>query len=769
MDISARKAIPNLVLIALVYWNPTAADTQVSAECGIAAAGSIEVGGSVWIECGTPAKLLNLITEQQAFRKSQLARIKDVAAHLGINDCAAEELLAEVARQALPAGENAVRLAKLAAELRGTQADQDSVHADGLVSEGSIEVSRHVVVGLHPQELEDLMQQMRNVDARYLTRIDNLGKALQFSRCATSKFLQILDRKDVPPEKLSETLTKIANEHRKTVAELSALTTPDPQLVELKRLAMKAVDNGDYETAKRHLALAREILDEKSKETAPVAQDKASIAAIEARTELTELRYEEAANLFEEAADHSREAGKPMGRARNLELAGAAFQDAGLYRDALSSYRKALTIRKEKPDESPTGAVITTLNNMGGLRFSASDYRNAKKRFDEALIEIDQSSARIDVDLRATLEAVSHSGLADVSVAISEYDTAEEHYAQALSLMEFLHGTDDRLLLPTITNWGWLKMNRGEYRCAESLFVRAKTISKSGGKAPTLDAAATENNLAALYFKTGRYEQAEKTWKQVAEIYEQKLGATHPATLVVTQNRARALRKKGKLGEAEEVYDLALSNWETIALDEGQVQGSHLVIASLHAGLGDLYFDQNRLTEARAQYEDAIGKAKTMLRDSDVAANSLVIAGYKHDLAIVCEELGDYSEALEHLEKAVNTMETKLPANHPDLGTASNSLGRVLMHLGRPGDAVRHYLTAVAAAERSQQPLKAAARRRRLAFAYKELQEIDEARSHLEAAQELYANLGPEEAEDLARLLDEVGHELSELNGEPKR
>jgi len=76
------------------------------------------------------------------------------------------------------------------------------------------------------------------------------------------------------------------------------------------------------------------------------------------------------------------------------------------------------------------------------------------------------------------------------------------------------------------------------------------------------------------------------------------------------------------------------------------VQGSHLVIASLHAGLGDLHFDQNRFTDAKKQYEEAIQMAKMQLRDEDVVANSLVIAGYAHDLAVVCEELQEYEDAL---------------------------------------------------------------------------------------------------------------------------
>ncbi len=766
MNRPARLAVPALALLELFAWPPqTVADTQVSAECGVAAAGSIEVGGSVWIDC-TPSKLVDLMEEQQAFRKSQLARIQDVAKDLGVSDCAAEELLAKVARESLPEGQTATRLAELAAELRGHQEGQDTLAPRGLVSDGSIEVAGHLVVGLPPHELDDLMRQVRDVDKGYLARIENLGRALKFSRCATAKFLQILDEKNVPPEQLSAKLTEIASQHRKTVADLKKLTTQDPQIAELRKLATKAIDDGNYESAKESLAVAQGILDKKTGETAPVSRDKATISAIQARAELTELHYATAAALFEEAAHNSLDAGKPGDHAHNLELAAGAFQDAGLYADAFDRYQEALKSLKKNPGDSPAEAVVTTLNNMGGLHFSESDYRNARKRFEEALIQATQLRGKIDVDLQASLEAVTHSGLADVDVASSDHDSAEAHYVQALSLLESLHGAQDLALLPTITNWGWLETNRGEYRNAESLFLRARAISRSGGKPPSLNAAATENNLATLYYTTGRYDEADERWKYVQEIYGQKLGKTHPATLVVTQNRARAQRNKGNLDEAEKIYDQALSTWETLAMDERQIQGSHLIIASLHAGLGDLHYDQERFTDAKEQYEEAIFMAELQLRDKNMVANSLAIAGYEHDLAVVLEELGEYEDAAEHLEKAVKTMTAKLPEHHPDLGTASNSLARVLVQLGKLEEAIPHNVTAITIAERTQRPLKVAARNRQLAAIYRELGRHEEARHHLEVAQEIYVSLGSEQAEELAQTREEINRELSELSGE---
>jgi tetratricopeptide (TPR) repeat protein len=758
-------AAAGLAVVALLSWAPPAsAETRVSAVCGVAAGGSIRVGGSISIIC-TPRALLDLIHEQQAFRDAQSERIKQIATDLNLSRCEAEELVAAVAREPPPPGEIGEWLARLARERRSRPApDQDRVREDGIAEQGSIDVERHLAVGIPPEDLEELMQQVRRVDERYLARLEGLASDLRFSRCATANFLAILGQKEVPPEQLSDKLTEIANGHLKLVERLRALTTRDPKIAELRARATAAIAGGDYETADRLLRDADAIVSRSAPAVSPVMRDKAQIVAARAELERAQLRYMPAAELFEEAASHFETAGNAPDQARYLDLAGGAYQDAGLYTRAQTLYEEALQCSENHQDEVPEEAVITILNNIGGLYFAQSDYTNAIDRFSQAL-QATRCGEGLDAGVQVALEAASHGGLADAKVTINDFDSAEDHYAQALSLTELVHGGDHPTLVPILTNWAWLETIRGEYGRAESLYLRAVAINDTRDPAGPLEAAATQNNLAGLYYSLRRYDEAESLWTRVKGVYEAQLGEDHHATLVVSQNIAKALMKRGKLSEAERLYDHALAVWETNARKKRQVEKTHLVIASLHAGLADLYVRQHRLDEAKKKYDKAISLAESQLGDDEIVEQSLVIAGYENDRAVVYERLGDLEAARDDLQHALGTMASKLGEDHPDSGTAASNLARVLMRLGRLDDAVPLYRTAITVAERSQRPPLVASRSRNLAKVYQGLGNLAEARRQLEKTRRIYQELGPEYAERL----EAVEGELAALDGEAGR
>jgi tetratricopeptide (TPR) repeat protein len=141
-----------------------------------------------------------------------------------------------------------------------------------------------------------------------------------------------------------------------------------------------------------------------------------------------------------------------------------------------------------------------------------------------------------------------------------------------------------------------------------------------------------------------------------------------------------------------------------------------------------------------------------------------VIAGYEHDLSVVYEAREECEEAGEHLERAVRIMEEKLPAEHPDLGTASHSLARVLARLDRGEEAVPYLARAIRIAEQTRRPLKVASRSRELAAVFKGLGRGEEARRQLEVARAVYAGLAPEQAEEHAVAIRELDRELAELD-----
>ncbi|MEH2162514.1 MAG: tetratricopeptide repeat protein, partial [Nostoc sp.] len=78
---------------------------------------------------------------------------------------------------------------------------------------------------------------------------------------------------------------------------------------------------------------------------------------------------------------------------------------------------------------------------------------------------------------------------------------------------------------------------------AEPLYLQALELRKRllGDNHP--DVAASLNNLAELYFFTGRYSEAEPLYLQAFAICEQTLGVDHPNTITVRGNYAIFLRE----------------------------------------------------------------------------------------------------------------------------------------------------------------------------------------------------------------------------------
>jgi tetratricopeptide (TPR) repeat protein len=70
--------------------------------------------------------------------------------------------------------------------------------------------------------------------------------------------------------------------------------------------------------------------------------------------------------------------------------------------------------------------------------------------------------------------------------------------------------------------------------------------------------ATTAGNLAALYYRTGRYSDAEPLFKRVLAIMEETRGADHPDLPLAVRNLAQLYFNQGRYAEAEPLYKRSL-------------------------------------------------------------------------------------------------------------------------------------------------------------------------------------------------------------------
>jgi tetratricopeptide (TPR) repeat protein len=198
------------------------------------------------------------------------------------------------------------------------------------------------------------------------------------------------------------------------------------------------------------------------------------------------------------------------------------------------------------------------------------------------------------------------------------------------------------------------------------------------------DVANSLDSLAGLYYRQGRYSDAEPLFVRALTIREQQLGANHPATGTSLNKLANLYRSIGRYSDAEPLYLRAL------AIKEDYYP---LTAHSLY-GLANLYRSIGRYSDAEVSYVRALA-----IRERISGANNLIIADILNNLASLYRSIGRYSDAEPLYVRALAIREQQLGANHPDTAIILNNLASLYRSIGRYGDAEPLYIRALSIKE----------------------------------------------------------------------
>ena len=115
------------------------------------------------------------------------------------------------------------------------------------------------------------------------------------------------------------------------------------------------------------------------------------------------------------------------------------------------------------------------------------------------------------------------------------------------------------------------------------------------------------SNLTGLYFRQGRYEEAELLSEQTLQLRRETLGETHPDTLVSLNNLAFIYKTQGRYGEAKPLLEETLQlRLETLGETHPHTLDSLNNLALLHSSWGNY-------REAELLYEQAFQLAASIL------------------------------------------------------------------------------------------------------------------------------------------------------------
>ena len=222
------------------------------------------------------------------------------------------------------------------------------------------------------------------------------------------------------------------------------------------------------------------------------------------------------------------------------------------------------------------------------------------------------------------------------------------------------------------------------------------------------------NNLASLYYDSGRDEEAIPIYREVLRIRERTLGPVHPEVAVSLNNLASAYVATGRYSDAEALY------LRSLEIRQEALGPNHPRVANAYNNLASLYHRQGRFREAEALYQRAVTILEreialepdpTTARLKDQAtryqlggqypqaqsyyeqalANEKQISGTEHprtasatrDLAVVRGLQGDTQESASLFSQALSLFSGSLGPSHPEVGRTLGDLGELHRREGR--------------------------------------------------------------------------------------
>ena len=280
-----------------------------------------------------------------------------------------------------------------------TVAAQTRIEAPGGVAAQNI-TNSPINFGLTPEQVKELTEAAARGAAAPLTAtIVDLSKRLGVTKDATKTLLRIVGEQDVPLERLSETLNRVANDYKRLLAQAAALNPDNPTARGLVERAQNAITAGRLGEARQLLAQARQAqiaAAEEARKLRDQAQAAANAqllgAAASTATEggvaMTERHYGEAADLFKQAAalvpeGHSDETlGYLERQADALYRQGDEFGDNPALIDSITIRKKTiqLTSRERVPLD-----WATTQMNLGTALSTLGERESGTARLEEAV------------------------------------------------------------------------------------------------------------------------------------------------------------------------------------------------------------------------------------------------------------------------------------------------------------------------------------------------------------------------------------------------
>jgi len=262
-------------------------------------------------------------------------------------------------------------------------------------------------------------------------------------------------------------------------------------------------------------------------------------------------------------------ADRPLLEAAFRETIGQTYHSLGLYENAESHLRAAVTIRRSFAEPQPEPLVHALLELAKTLR-ERQRHQDADAACREAL---EHAKGHWGAEHEQVARALTQQG--EVRYSMQDFETAERLHRQALGIRREFAGADAAGTAMSLRYLAELYHTVERHAEAQRHYEEALAILNRRGD--VRGQARVMNRLANLFRAQGDQAGAERMHRRVQALLREQLGDQHNEVATSLINLAALLRRQSRHREAESLYQEALAIYRHLYGDLHRNVGSALL------------------------------------------------------------------------------------------------------------------------------------------------------------------------------------------------
>jgi tetratricopeptide (TPR) repeat protein/tRNA A-37 threonylcarbamoyl transferase component Bud32 len=343
------------------------------------------------------------------------------------------------------------------------------------------------------------------------------------------------------------------------------------------------------------------------------------------------------------------------------------------------SYRAAKFVRRHRLAVAAIAAVFVTLLVAAVVTaHQAALAREQRRLAEENLARAEQVAAFL-----TDLFEVS-----DPSEARGRPPTVRTVLDQGVRRMRFSLRDDPRLRADLLGTMGRVYQKLALYDEASGLLAEAAGLAAGAGDR---SAATSLRDLASLEHEMGRYEAAERLANEALE--RSRLAERQsPGDPAGPLESAKSLRLVADVEAALARSEAAEQHYrEALAIQQRHLGPAAEEVSLTRVSLGELYYRQGRLAEARALFEDLVA-----IRRRTLGADHPDLATALNNLAATEQAMGRWPAAKALLEEVLAIRRRIFGEQHSEVAAALNNLATAEAETAELDQAISHVEEALA-------------------------------------------------------------------------